>query len=125
MPDFEQIRARSTQVSGGPSQCLSCKISSTESTRRRGAECRLSAVNRTPVRTRHHPGCDPDVWSSRPVQEVRRSGRCGLATMYPVSDWSSWWLPTTIMDQRACDLISGQASNRAIWVILHLRQSDG
>ena len=50
------------------------------------------------------------VWSGRALQEVfRRSGRYGLASMYPASAWSglcsgpSW-------DQRACDLISGQAS---------------
>src|SRR5215471_17962140 len=42
-------------------------------------------------------------------KRFRRSGRYGLASMYPASAWSvlcsgpSW-------DQRACDLISGQAS---------------
>jgi hypothetical protein len=40
----------------------------------------------------------------------RRSGKCGLASMYPVSDWSSSWLPTHHGYQRARDLISGQAS---------------
>jgi hypothetical protein len=40
----------------------------------------------------------------------RRSGKCGLASMYPVSDWSSSWLPTHHGYQRAHDVISGQAS---------------
>jgi hypothetical protein len=33
-------------------------------------------------------GFDPNVWSGRAVQEVGRSGGCGLASMYPASDWS-------------------------------------
>jgi hypothetical protein len=39
-----------------------------------------------------------------------RSGGCALASMYPVSDWSLSWLPTIMDSQRACELISGQAS---------------
>jgi hypothetical protein len=38
-----------------------------------------------------------------------RSWRCGLASMYPASDWSV--APGHHGYQRACDLISGQASN--------------
>ena len=38
------------------------------------------------------------------------SGGCGLASMYPVSDWSSLWAPDHHGYQRACDLITGQAS---------------
>jgi hypothetical protein len=38
-----------------------------------------------------------------------RSWRCGLASMYPASDWSI--APGPHGYQRACDLISGQASN--------------
>src|SRR5258705_9611520 len=34
-------------------------------------------------------GFDPNVWSGRALQEVfRRGGGSGLASMYPVSDWS-------------------------------------
>jgi hypothetical protein len=39
-------------------------------------------------------------------KRFRRSGGCGLASMYPVSDWGSSWLPT-IMD------ISARASSLA------------
>ena len=39
----------------------------------------------------------------------RRSGRCGLASMYPASAWSDS-VPGHNGYQRACDLISGQAS---------------
>jgi hypothetical protein len=38
----------------------------------------------------------------------RRSGRCGLASMYPASGWSL--APGHHGYQRACDLITGQAS---------------
>src|SRR6516165_10883812 len=38
------------------------------------------------------------------------SGRCGLASMYPASDWSVC-APGHHGYQRAWDLISGQASN--------------
>src|SRR6266581_5654236 len=39
----------------------------------------------------------------------RRAGVSGLASMYPVSDWSSF-APDQHGYQRACDLINGQAS---------------
>jgi hypothetical protein len=33
---------------------------------------------------------DPDVWSGRALQEVLvEMSACGLASMYPASDWSS------------------------------------
>src|SRR5262249_329381 len=41
-------------------------------------------------------------------KRVCRSGGCGLASMYPACDWSS--APGHHGYQRACDLISGQAS---------------
>src|ERR1700730_2387966 len=54
--------------------------------------------------------CDPHVWSGRALQEVfvdlpERS----LASMYPVSSWSCC-APDHHGYQRACVLISGQAS---------------
>jgi hypothetical protein len=39
----------------------------------------------------------------------RRAGISGLASMYPVSDWSCF-APDQYGYQRACDLITGQAS---------------
>jgi hypothetical protein len=51
---------------------------------------------------------DPMYGPAVRCKRFRRSGRYGLASMYPASAWSglcsgpSW-------DQRACDLISGQA----------------
>ena len=42
-------------------------------------------------------------------KRTRRSWRCGLASMYQASDWSV--APGHHGYQRACDLISGQASN--------------
>jgi class 3 adenylate cyclase len=53
---------------------------------------------------------DPDVWSGRALQEVFVDlAVSGLASMYPVSDWSGF-APDHHGYQRACDLISGQAS---------------
>jgi len=60
-------------------------------------KCRLFGVDRKCAVDSQKGANDPDVWSGRAVQEVRLSSRCGLASMYPVSDWSSSWLPT-IMD---------------------------
>lgn len=51
----------------------------------------------------HDPMYGPAVRCKR----FRRSGGCGLASMYPVSDWSLSWLPT-IMD------ISARASSLAV-----------
>src|SRR5262249_61313108 len=48
----------------------------------------------------------PAVW----CKGFRRSGGFGLASMYPASDWSVW-APGHHGYQRACDLLSGQASN--------------
>jgi len=48
----------------------------------------------------------------------------GLASMYPVSDWSCF-APGHHGYQRACVLISGQASNGAIWVTsVRMRRED-
>ena len=53
---------------------------------------------------------DPDVWSGRALQEVFvELAFSGLASMYPVSAWSCF-APDHHGYQRACDLISGQAS---------------
>src|SRR5258705_4004667 len=53
---------------------------------------------------------DPDVWSGRALQEVFvELAFSGLASMYPVSDWS-WSAPDHHGYQRACVLVSGQAS---------------
>jgi len=42
-------------------------------------------------------------------KRFRRAGVSGLASMYPVSDWSCF-APDQYGYQRACDLITGQAS---------------
>jgi hypothetical protein len=53
---------------------------------------------------------DPDVWSGRALQEVFVDlVVSGLASMYPVSSWSCC-APDHHGYQRACVLISGQAS---------------
>src|SRR6516162_1525532 len=52
---------------------------------------------------------DPFVWSDRAVQEnFDEPAVSGLASMYPASDWSI--APGHHGYQRACELISGQAS---------------
>ena len=54
----------------------------------------------------------------------RRSGRCGLASMYPASAWSDS-APGHNGYRRAYDLITGQASKRAIWVTsVRMRRED-
>ena len=59
---------------------------------------------------------DPNVWSGRALQEVfRRGGGSGLASMYPVSDWS-WFLLRTIMDISARAISLTDRPQRAIWV---------
>ena len=52
---------------------------------------------------------DPNVWSGRAVQEVSSIWQYGLASMYPVSPWSSF-APDHHGYQRARDVITGQAS---------------
>jgi hypothetical protein len=53
---------------------------------------------------------DPDVWSGRALQvDFAELAVSGLASMYPVSDWSCF-APDHHGYQRACDLINGQAS---------------
>jgi hypothetical protein len=55
-------------------------------------------------------GFDPNVWSGRALQEVFvELAVSGLASMYPVSDWSCF-APDHHGYQRACVLISGQTS---------------
>ena len=52
-----------------------------------------------------------NVWSGRTLQEVFvELAVSGLASMYPVSDWSCF-APDHHGYQRACDLIVGQTSN--------------
>ena len=48
-------------------------------------------------------------------KRFRRSGGCGLASMYPVSDWSLSWLPT-IMDISAHAALLADRPQRAIRV---------
>src|SRR5262245_65886572 len=50
---------------------------------------------------------DPMYGPAVRCKRFPRSGECGLASMYPVSDWSLSWLPT-IMD------ISARASSLAV-----------
>src|ERR1700683_5138059 len=53
---------------------------------------------------------DPHVWSGRALQvDFAELAVSGLASMYPVSDWSCF-APDHHGYQRACDLINGQAS---------------
>src|ERR1700676_876885 len=53
---------------------------------------------------------DPHVWAGRALQEVFVDlSVCGLASMYPASDWSCF-APDHHGYQRACVLISRQAS---------------
>jgi hypothetical protein len=53
---------------------------------------------------------DPHVWSGRALQvDFAELAVCGLALMYPVSDWSSL-APDHHGYQRACDLVNGPAS---------------
>jgi DNA-binding NarL/FixJ family response regulator len=53
---------------------------------------------------------DPDVWSGRALQvDFAELAVSGLASMYPVSDWSCF-APDHHGYQRACDLVNGQAS---------------
>src|SRR6202142_1538746 len=55
-------------------------------------------------------GFDPDVWSGRALQvDFAELAVSGLASMYPVSDWSCF-APDHHGYQRACDLVNGQAS---------------
>jgi len=53
---------------------------------------------------------DPNVWSGRALQvDFAELAVSGLASMYPVSDWSRS-APDHHGYQRACDLITGQTS---------------
>src|ERR1035437_11138182 len=55
-------------------------------------------------------GFDPNVWSGRALQvDFAELAVSGLASMYPVSSWSCF-APDHHGYQRACGLISGQAS---------------
>src|SRR6202790_3322065 len=58
----------------------------------------------------HKDAIDPDVWSGRALQvDFAELAVSGLASMYPVSDWSCF-APDHHGYQRACDLVNGQAS---------------
>jgi hypothetical protein len=70
-------------------------------------------------------GFEPNVWSGRAVQEVfRRSGKCGLASMYPVSAWSALcsrpsWISARVRSNYRTGL------DRAIWVTsVRMRRED-
>jgi hypothetical protein len=72
--------------------------------------CPLIGVSRKSHFRTVRTAFDPNVWSGRALQEVFvELGFSGLASMYPVSDWSCF-APDHHGYQRACDLISGQAS---------------
>ena len=64
---------------------------------------------KTSARSEHF-AFDPDVWSGRALQvDFAELAVSGLASMYPVSDWSCF-APDHHGYQRACELINGQAS---------------
>ena len=65
-----------------------------------------------------------NVWSGRALQEVSTNpGGCGLASMYPVSDWS--WSLQTIMDISARAFSLADRPQRAIWVTsVRMRRED-
>ena len=58
---------------------------------------------------------DPMYGPAVRCKRFPRSGECGLASMYPVSDWSLTWLPT-IMDISARAILLPDRPQRAIWV---------
>src|SRR5947209_9329034 len=58
---------------------------------------------------------DPMYGPAVRCKRFPRSGGCGLASMYPVSDWSSSWLPT-IMDISARASSLAVRPQRAMWV---------
>jgi len=69
-----------------------------------------NAASRQKVLARAPSTRDPIVWSGRALQEVFvELAFSGLASMYPVSNWS-WFAPDHHGYQRACVLVSGQAS---------------
>src|ERR1700738_999401 len=71
---------------------------------------RLSGVNRKWLAYGQNDAIDPNVWSGRALQEVFVDRVVsGLASMYPVSSWSCF-APDHHGYQRACVLISRQAS---------------
>jgi hypothetical protein len=53
--------------------------------------------------------CDPCMVRQCVARVFRRTGVSGLASMYPAFDWSCF-APVHYGYQRACDLVSGQAS---------------
>jgi hypothetical protein len=66
----------------------------------------------------------PCMVRPRGARGFRRSGRYGLASMYPASAWSCV-APGHHGYQRACDLINGQASSGAMWVTsVRVRRED-
>src|SRR5580693_2709778 len=73
-------------------------------------ECPLIEVHRKGPAHGQSDANDPNVWSGRALQEVFVDlVVSGLASMYPVSSWSCL-APDHHGYQRACVLISGQAS---------------
>src|SRR5450631_1860403 len=79
---------------------------------RRGpaCSCPLFGVDRKWLAERRNGAFDPNVWSGRALQEVFVDlVVSGLASMYPVSSWSCF-APDHHGYQRACVLITGQAS---------------
>ena len=85
-------------LSGGPASRFCVRSRGVAEIRRRSGGAEADAF-------------DPEVWSGRAWQEVSSMCRhCGLASMYPAFAWSV--APGHHGYQRACGLISGQASNR-------------
>ena len=72
--------------------------------------CLLSGLDRKWLARGENDAIDPNVWSGRALQEVLVDlVISGLASMYPVSSWSCF-APDHHGYQRACVLITGQAS---------------
>src|ERR1700686_4520505 len=77
--------------------------------------CGGARGNSRPYREKHMLAAsisafDPNVWSGRALQvDFAELAVCGLASMYPASDWSCF-APDHHGYQRACDLVNGQAS---------------
>src|SRR5882672_4610355 len=76
----------------------------------RSRACPFPAAERTCPGGGLRSPFDPNVWSGRALQvDFAELAVSGLASMYPVSDWSCF-APGHHGYQRACVLISGQAS---------------
>src|SRR5215467_6380890 len=96
---------------------------------KRIAPCPLTEVQETETAAQHATTFwsenDPDVWSGRASQEVSSiCWLCGLASMYPASDWSGLcsgpsWISARVRSHYRTGL------KRAIWVTrVRMRRED-